>query len=106
MIASLDLQKKVLHISMCQTIGGKTTMEKQNATLRLPKSLLREAKILAIKKETSLSQLLIKALEDVVQSGYEYERSKETYRMILEKGFDLGTMGQLRIKREDLHERR
>ena len=34
-------------------------MEKQNVTLSLPKSLLREAKILAVERETFLSQLLV-----------------------------------------------
>ncbi len=81
-------------------------MEKQNVTLSLPKSLLREAKIMAIKKETSLSQLLVKALEDLVRSGHEYERSKKKHTKILKKGFDLGTQGHIRIKREELHERR
>ena len=40
-------------------------MEKQNATLSLPKALLREAKILSVERETSLSQLLVEALQDL-----------------------------------------
>ena len=80
-------------------------MEKQNVTLSLPKSLLKEAKILAIRMEKSLSQLLVEALEDIVRRNQEYERSKQRHRMILEKGFDLGTRGDIKVKREELHER-
>ncbi len=80
-------------------------MEKQNVTLSLPKSLLKEAKILAIRMEKSLSQLLVEALQDIVRRNQEYERSKQRHRMILEKGFDLGTRGDIKVKREELHER-
>ncbi|MFQ6079843.1 MAG: CopG family transcriptional regulator [Thermodesulfobacteriota bacterium] len=81
-------------------------MEKQNVTLSLPKSLLKEAKILAIRMEKSLSQLLVEALQDIIRRNQEYERSKQRHRMILEKGFDLGTRGDIKVKREELHERR
>jgi hypothetical protein len=80
-------------------------MEKQNVTLSLPKSLLKEAKILAIRMEKSLSQLLVEALEDIIRRNQEYERSKQRHRMILGKGFDLGTRGDIKVKREELHER-
>ena len=80
-------------------------MEKQNVTLSLPKSLLKEAKIMAINKETSLSRLLVEALEDLVRRGQEYERSKRRHMMILKRGFDLGTQGHIEIKREEVHGR-
>ncbi len=80
-------------------------MEKQNVTLSLPKSLLKEAKILAIKKETSLSQLLINVLEDLVRGDQAYERSKQKHKIILKRGFDLGSEGHIEIKREELHAR-
>jgi NADPH:quinone reductase-like Zn-dependent oxidoreductase len=80
-------------------------MKKQNVTLSLPKSLLKEAKIIAIERERSLSQLLVEALEDIVLRNQEYERSKQRHKMILEKGFDLGTQGDIKVKREELHER-
>jgi hypothetical protein len=80
-------------------------MEKQNVTLSLPKSLLQEAKILAIRREKSLSKLLVEALEDIVRRDQEYERSKQRHRVILKKGFDLGTRGNIKVKREELHER-
>lgn len=80
-------------------------MEKQNVTLSLPKSLLKEAKILAIRMEKSLSQLLVEALQDIIRRNQEYERSKQKHRLILEKGFDLGTRGDIKVKREELHER-
>jgi metal-responsive CopG/Arc/MetJ family transcriptional regulator len=81
-------------------------MEKQNVTLSLPRSLLREAKILAVERETSLSQLLVEALQELVRRRREYERAKKRHRAILRKGFDLGTRGQVQVRREELHERR
>ncbi len=86
-------------------LKGGPPLEKQNVTLSLPKSLLKEAKILAIKKETSLTHLLVEALEDLVRRGQDYERSKAKHKMILKKGFDFGTGGHVEIKREELHER-
>jgi plasmid stability protein len=70
-------------------------MERQNITLSLPKALLKKAKILAVMKDRSLSDLLRETLEDKLK--------EETARM--EKGFDLGTKGKITVSREDLHER-
>lgn len=71
----------------------------------MPKSLLKEAKIIAIKRDKSLSQLLVDALKEIVHRNQEYEGSKHRHKMILEKGLDLGTRGDIRVKREELHER-
>jgi len=81
-------------------------MEKQNVTLSLPKSLLREAKILAVERGISLSQLLAEALEELLRRRREYERARKRHSAILKKGVDLGTGGKVQVRREELHERR
>ena len=81
-------------------------MEKQNVTPSLPKTLLGEAKILAVEREISLSQLLVEALEELVRRRREYERARKGHSAMLRKGLDLGTAGQVQVRREELHERR
>jgi metal-responsive CopG/Arc/MetJ family transcriptional regulator len=81
-------------------------MDKQNVTLSLPKSLLRKAKIVAVKKEKSLSQLLVEALEEKVRENIDYKKAKERQFKLLNTGFDLGTKGRITISREELHARR
>ncbi len=80
-------------------------MEIQNVTLALPKNVLRKAKILAIKKNTSLSGLLTQTLEELVSHEEGYEQAKQRNLKILKHGFDFGTNGQIDWKREELHER-
>ncbi|MEK6690410.1 MAG: DUF6364 family protein [Nitrospirota bacterium] len=81
-------------------------MERQNITLSLPKALLKKAKILAAKKEQSLSELMRESLEEKMREAADYNRAKERHLKILRKGFDLGTKGHITISREELHERR
>jgi len=81
-------------------------MERQNVTLSLPKSLLKKAKIIAVKKEKSLSQLLVEALEEKVKEDIGYKKAKERQIKLLKAGFDLGTKGHITISREEIHARR
>ncbi len=81
-------------------------MTKQNITLSLPRPLLKKAKIIAAKREKSLSELVKESLEEKVREDTGYERAKERHMKLLKKGFDLGTKGHFTISREDLHERR
>jgi hypothetical protein len=81
-------------------------VEKQNITLSWPKTLLRRAKIMAVKKEKSMSQFLTEALEEKVRDEKGYRRAKERQMRILMKGFDLGTGGRMTASREELHDRR
>ncbi|HID54612.1 MAG TPA: CopG family transcriptional regulator [Anaerolineae bacterium] len=80
-------------------------MEKQNVTLSLPKETLRKAKVLAIKRNMSLSALLTQTVEAIVAHADEYERAKEEYLDRLERGADLGTKGTITWTRDELHER-
>jgi hypothetical protein len=80
-------------------------MGNRNITLSLPEEDLQRAKIIAIHRGTSLSQLLagmIKLLADQ-ETGYSQARARSL--ALLEEGRDLGTGGQVRWSRDDLHER-
>jgi hypothetical protein len=77
----------------------------QNVTLAIPKDILRKAKILAINKNTSLSGLLTQTLTDLVATQEAYNQARQHNLIILEKGFDMGTQGQISWKREELHDR-
>jgi len=81
-------------------------MEKQNVTLSLPKSLLRKAKIFAASQDKSLSQLLRESLTEKVSEADGYKKAKSRQLRMLKKGLSLGTRGQIRTEREELHERR
>ena len=80
-------------------------METQNVTLSVPKNTLRKAKILAIRRNTSLSKLLTQALEELVSQDEAYALARSRHLDWLEKGFDLGTQGNVAWKRDELHER-
>ncbi len=81
-------------------------MERQNVTLSLPKALLRKAKMIAAKREKSLSELLRESLEEKVRQETGYKEAMERQIKLMKKGFNLGTKGQITILRDKLHERR
>lgn len=76
---------------------------KHNVTLRLDSELLREAKVLAARKGTSVSRLMAEQLEGLVREDREYERARRRAMARLEKGFDLRWAPP--AKRAELHER-
>ena len=81
-------------------------MEKiQNVTLAIPKDILRKAKILAVQKNTSLSGLLTQTLAELVEKAEAYGQARQRNVALLERGFDLGTQGNIPWKRDELHER-
>jgi hypothetical protein len=77
---------------------------KQNITLSIEKELLKKAKLMAAKKETSVTKLLTEQLAKMVSEGDQYKATKKRALAILRKGFHLG--GCVVAKREELHERR
>ena len=77
----------------------------QNVTLALPKDILRKAKILAVQRNTSLSGLLAQTLTDLVNHREVYEHAMQQNLVLLARGLDLGTHGQIPWTRDDLHER-
>jgi len=80
-------------------------MEKQNITLSLPRDLLKKAKLLAVKRDSSLTKMVRELLEEEVKREEGYRGAMFKHQRILEEGFDLGTGGELRISREEIHER-
>ena len=80
-------------------------MEYQNVTLSLPKEILRKAKHIAIERQTSLSGLLAKTLEEIVYNEDMYQQAKKRQQEVMEKAFDLGVKGKVVWTRDDLHER-
>lgn len=80
-------------------------MARQNVTLSLPKSLLKRAKVLAATRETSLSELMRKSLEDRVREANGYNRARKRQLKLLQKGLDLGTKGLIKTTREEIYER-
>jgi hypothetical protein len=77
----------------------------QNVTLSIPKDILRKAKILAVRRNTSLSGLLTQTLAEIVSHDDGFEQARQHNLQMLKNGFDLGTEGSISVKREELHER-
>ena len=77
--------------------------EKQNLTISLSRQLLKKAKILAARRETSISGLLAQEIEFLVGNEEAYERAQRQAMALLDEGFHLG--GVIRASREKLHER-
>lgn len=81
-------------------------METQNITLALSKDILVRIKLIAVQRQTSVSNLLTQALTRLVKQQDQYAHAKRRHLQWLERGFDLGTGGKLKTKRDELHERR
>jgi hypothetical protein len=77
--------------------------EKQNITISLSRQLLKKAKILAARRETSISGLLAQEIEFLVGDEEAYDRAERQARALLDKGFHMG--GIIRAGRDELHER-
>ena len=80
-------------------------MEKQNVTLSIPRALLKKAKIIAASQDKSLSQLIRESLEEKVREEADYNNAQKRQLRLLKKGLNLGTKGQVKISRDDLHVR-
>ena len=81
-------------------------METQNITLSLPKEVLLKVKLIAVKRGTSVSGLLSQALENMVRQEDAYAHAQLRHLKLLEQGIDMGTDGQVKTTRDELHERR
>jgi predicted transcriptional regulator len=77
----------------------------QNVTVALPRTLLRRLKVVAAKRETSISALLAASLEEIVRREGEYESRAARLVGRAREGYDMGTGGRLRVRRDELHER-
>lgn len=80
-------------------------METRNITLAIPEEVLLKAKLIAVRRQMSVSRLLTQALETLVQQEDAYGRARQRHMQWLEWGADLGTGGHAATRREELHER-
>ena len=80
-------------------------MNKQNVTLSLPKSLLKKAKMFALSREKSLSELIRESIEEKIREATGYEKAKRSQLKLLKEGIDLGTKGRIKTTREEIHAR-
>jgi hypothetical protein len=94
----------VLHVNYVELLNKRRKMMKQNITLSLNKDLIKKAKVLAAKKDVSVTKLLAEQLSRIVSEDDQYESSKRRALARLRKGLHLG--GHILAKREELHERR
>jgi hypothetical protein len=74
-----------------------------NITLSLDSNLIREAKVLAARRGTSVSGLLSEHLEELVRQETDYEAACRRALGRLDRGFDLEWTHS---SRDELHERR
>ncbi len=78
---------------------------RRNITLSLPEEVLREAKVVAARRGTSLSALLADALSELVERESGYAAARERSLAALGKDRVLGTGGKISWDRDELHER-
>ena len=76
---------------------------KQNLTITLDRQIIRKAKIVAARRDTSISGLVAQQIELLVAEEEAYERAERQAMALLEQGFHLG--GSAPASREELHER-
>ena len=76
---------------------------KQNITLSVDKDLIKKGKVIAAKKDTSVSKMLSEQLKQLVEDNEQYETAKRSALQTLKKGYRLG--GKITWKREDLYDR-
>ncbi len=80
-------------------------MERQNVTLSLSKTLIKQAKILATQEDKSLNELVRETLQQKVDQSTGYMKAQRRHAATLKKGLNLGTQGRWSIAREELHAR-
>jgi len=68
--------------------------------------MLRRIKVMAVNRDTSVSALLAKTLEDMIRREDAYVEAREQHLELLREAPDLGTQGDYRVAREALHDRR
>ena len=76
---------------------------KQNFTISLDRQTIRKAKIVAARRDTSISGLLAQQIEILVGEEEAYERAERQAVALLDEGFHLG--GGAPASRDELQER-
>jgi hypothetical protein len=76
---------------------------KQNITLSIDKELIKNARVLAAQRQTSVSRMLSEELQKLIENSNKYELVKKQALDYLIRGFHLGE--KIAVSREELHER-
>jgi hypothetical protein len=76
---------------------------KQNITLSIDKELIKNARVLAAHRQTSISRMLSEELQKLIEDSNQYELAKKQALNYISRGFHLG--GKITVSREELHER-
>ena len=76
---------------------------KQDIIVRLDRQTLRKAKVLAAKRNTSISGLIAEQIEALVGEDDAYEQAQRRALALLDQGFHLG--GRIESTRDEWHER-
>jgi predicted proteasome-type protease len=77
--------------------------QKQNLTVSLEKKTIQKAKVLAAKRNTSVTRLLADYVKEMVAEDERYDAARKAALDYMNKGFPMG--GQIAADREDWHER-
>lgn len=77
--------------------------EKRNITISLDSQIIRKARILAVKRSTSVSGLVAEQIEALVGEDEAYERAAASAIARMKRGYHLG--GGRYASRDELHER-
>lgn len=80
-------------------------MANRNITVSLPEEVLEEAKVIAVRRRTSVSALLRGMLDDLVAEETGYRQAEQRFLDLLDEGFDLGAGGNISWSRDETHER-
>ncbi|MEA3335792.1 MAG: CopG family transcriptional regulator [Chloroflexota bacterium] len=81
-------------------------MDTQNITLSLPKAILMKVKVIAVQQQISVSGLLTRELQRLVRQEEAYGHAHRRHMQLLDRASDLGTNGEIKTSRDELHERR
>jgi hypothetical protein len=81
------------------------TKTQKNVTLSLPEPLLRRFRVYAAGRNQSMSSLMTRAIEKLMEHGEEYEKTKRRAIERMHNAPDLGMNGEIPWKREDLYDR-
>ena len=73
--------------------------------MQLDEETIRQAKVVAAKRDTSVSRLVAENIEDLVRDDGDYQAARKRAMARMRRGFDLGG-GPYYADRGELHERR
>jgi len=79
-------------------------MTTRNITLSMPAELVRRAKILAAQRDTSVSGLVARLLEQLVGDVRDYDDVAAQERRLMHEGIGL-RVGEITWSRDEVHER-